>query len=154
MAGWTLPMEGSCRCGKVRFRASRPPLFTAICHCTGCQKMTGGTYSTTMAVPADGFAVTQGETVIGGEQHDARLRHHHCDHCKSWMFTRIEGGMGFVNVRATMLDDLSWFTPFIENYTSEALPWARVDAPHSYAKFPPMEEYQALLAAFAAINAT
>ena len=153
MAGWTLPMEGSCRCGHVRFRVSRPPLFTAICHCTGCQKMTGGAYSTTMAVPADGFAVTQGDTVIGGEQRDPRLRHHHCDHCKSWMFTRIEGGMGFVNVRATMLDDPSWFTPFIENYTSEALPWAKVDAPHSYAKFPPMKEYQALLAEFAAINA-
>jgi len=154
MAGWTLPMEGACRCGQVRFRVNKAPLFTAVCHCTGCQKMTGGAYSTTMAVPADGFDVIEGETVIGGEQQDPRLLHHHCDHCKSWMFTRIEPGMGFVNVRATMLDDPRWFTPFVESYTSEALPWATIDAPHSYEKFPPMEEYQALLAEFAEINAS
>ena len=149
MTGRTLPMEGSCRCGQVRFRVSKAPLFTAICHCTGCQKMTGGAYSTTTAVPVDGFDMIAGETVIGG-MHDARLHHHHCDHCKSWMFTTFEPAMGFVNVRATMLDDSRWFTPFIENYTSEALPWAKVDAPHSYEKFPPMEDYQALLAEFAA----
>jgi hypothetical protein len=152
MAGWTLPMEGSCRCGQARFRVSRPPLFTAICHCTGCQKMTGGAYSTSVAVPIDGFTVTEGQTVIGGV-HGERLHHQHCDHCKSWMFTTFEPATGFVNVRAMMLDDPRWFTPFIENYTSEAFPWARVDAPHSYEKFPAMEQYPALLAEFAAINA-
>ena len=30
MADWTLPMDGGCRCGKVRFRISAPPMFTAI----------------------------------------------------------------------------------------------------------------------------
>jgi hypothetical protein len=48
-----------------------------------------------------------------------------------------------------MLDDPSWVTPFVQSYTSEALPWALVDAPHSYAQFPSMEEYQPLLAEFA-----
>ncbi len=31
--------------------------------------------------------------------------------------------MNFVNVRATMLDDATWFTPFIESYTCEKLLW-------------------------------
>jgi hypothetical protein len=57
--------------------------------------------------------------------------------------------MGFVNVRATMLDDPSWVTPFVQSYTSEALPWALVDTPHSYAQFPSMDDYQPLLAEFA-----
>ncbi len=150
MPDWTLPMDGGCRCGKVRFRISAAPMFTAICHCTGCQRMTAGAYSTTVAVPRGGFAIVEGETVIGGLRGE-RLHHRHCDQCKSWVYTDFEPDMGFVNVRATMLDDPSWFTPFIENYTSEALPWAIVgSATHSFEKFPSMEDYQPLLAEFAA----
>jgi len=152
MATWSLPMKGGCRCDRVRFRIDTAPMFTAVCHCSGCQKMTAGAYSTTLAAPTDGFAVTQGETVIGGV-HGERLRHQHCDFCKSWLLTTFDPEMGFINVRATMLDDPAWFTPFIETYTSEALPWALVRAPHAYEKFPPREELQPLLAEFVRINA-
>jgi hypothetical protein len=103
-------------------------------------------------VPTAGFALTQGETVIGGLHLD-QARHHHCDWCKSWMFTRIEPDLGFVNVRATMLDDPSWFTPFIETYTSEALPWAIVGAPRKFERFPDMQDYQPILGEFAAAHA-
>lgn len=151
MAKWKLPLAGGCRCGKVRFAIAAPPMLTSICHCTGCQRMTGGAYSASVAVPTSGFRVTRGTTALGG-MHGERLRHEHCDHCKSWVYTHFEPDTGFVNVRATMLDDLSWFTaPFVENYTSEALPWAIVPkAIHSYEKFPPMEDYPRLLAEFAA----
>lgn len=143
------PMEGGCRCGAVRFRVTAPPLLTMACHCTGCQRMTASAFSLSMAVPTSGFAVTRGEAVIGG-LHGAEARHHHCDRCKSWLFTRIEPDMGFVNVRATMLDEAGWFVPFVETYTSEALPWATTPARRSYARFPEMEEYAGLVEAFRA----
>jgi len=149
MPDWTLPMDGGCRCGKVRLRVTMPPMMTMLCHCTGCQHMSASAFSTTLIVPSDGFAVTQGETVIGG-LHGDQGRHHHCDWCKSWLFTRIVPEQGFVNVRAGALDDPSWFVPFAETYTSEALPWAIAGAPHAYEKFPPMADYQKLIAAFAA----
>ena len=152
MARWSLPMHGGCRCGKVRFTITAAPLLTMICHCTGCQRMTGSAYSTSLAVPGPGFAVTEGGTVIGG-LHGEQIHHHHCDWCKSWVFTRIEPDMGFVNVRATMLDDPSWFTPFVETYASEAFPWAVVGAPHSFARFPEMDAYPPLVAEFAAAYA-
>jgi len=148
MTKWTLPMDGGCRCGEVRFRISEPPMFTGICHCIGCQKMTGGAYSVSVAVPRGGFALTEGETVVGGLRGE-QLHHQHCDSCKSWVYTDFEPDMGFVNVRATMLDDPSWVTPFVQSFTSEALPWALVDAPHSYEQFPSMGDYQPLLAEFA-----
>jgi hypothetical protein len=145
----TLPMTGGCRCDRLRFTITRPALFTAVCHCTGCQKMSGSAFSTTVCVPSDGFAVTRGEAVIGG-LHGDQAKHHHCDWCKSWVFTRIEPDMGFVNVRATMLDDPSWFVPFVETYTVEALPWAKTQARHSFATFPAMEQYQPIVADYAA----
>ncbi|MBA3898225.1 MAG: GFA family protein [Sphingomonadaceae bacterium] len=150
MADWTLPMEGGCRCGEVRFEITAPPMLTSACHCTGCQRMTGSAFSTTVSVPTAGFIVTQGDPVIGG-LHGPQARHHHCDHCKSWVFTRIEPDMGFVNVRATMLDNARWFAPFVETFTSEALPWAKTSAKHSYAKFSEMSEYAPLIEEFTAL---
>ncbi len=149
MVDWVLPMDGGCRCGKVRFRIDAAPMLTMVCHCTGCQRMTASAYSTTVMTPSDGFTVTAGETVIGG-MHGDDSRHHHCDWCKSWLFTQVPLEYGaFVNVRATMLDDASWFVPFVETFTAEALAWVKTPAKHSYPQFPPMEEYRGLLAKFA-----
>ena len=57
--------------------------------------------------------------------------------------------MGFINVRATMLDDATWFVPFVETYTSTALPWIKTPAVHSFSEFPPLETYQALVEDYA-----
>jgi hypothetical protein len=54
-----------------------------------------------------------------------------------------------VNVRATMMDDAQSFTPFIETYTDEKLPWVTTPAVHGFAKFPSEEDYPALLSEFA-----
>lgn len=76
-------------------------------------------------------------------------RHFFCPHCMSWMFTRPDVTEEFVNVRPTMLDDRTWFTPFIETYTSEKLPWATTPAVHSFERFPPFESYEALVKEYA-----
>lgn len=144
-----LPIEGGCRCGRLRFRITAPPMLTMACHCTGCQRMSASACSLSVAIPTDGFAVIAGEPVIGG-LHGDDVRHHHCDWCKSWVFTRIQPEIGFVNVRATMLDDARWFVPFVETCTAEALPWAKTPARHSYPGFPPMEAFPGLLADYRA----
>lgn len=158
----TLPLEGSCRCGRVHVRVARAPILTMVCHCTGCQKMTASAYSLSAAIPGDGFAVTKGEPVIGGlHGGDAGAQggslagedfgHFFCGWCMSWMFTRPPPVLGdFVNLRVTMLDDTSWFTPFMETQTAEKLPWVTTPAARTFARFPSMEEFGALLRDYAA----
>jgi len=96
---------------------------------------------------ADRFEILSGEPVIGG-LHGA-TRHFHCPRCLSWMFTRPEGLDHIVNIRTTLLDAPPTEPPFIETYTSTALPWAKTGAKNSFAEFPPMEAYEPLIAAFA-----
>ena len=146
-----LPMEGACRCGRVRIRISAPPMLTMACHCTGCQRMSGSAYSLSAAVPTPGFAVTEGEPVVAGATPEAG--HHFCPDCMTWMFTRPQGIDFFVNVRPTMLQETGWYSPFIETFTSEKLAWAATPAVHSYDKFPPMEDYERLLGDYAARSA-
>lgn len=109
--------------------------------------MTASAFSTTLVMPSPGFAVTEGETVIGGA-HGDDAHHHHCDWCKSWVFTAPAQDMGFVNVRATLLDDPSWFRPWMETQTAEKLPWAQTGAAKSFARFPAMDAYQGLIAEY------
>jgi hypothetical protein len=139
--------EGGCRCGRVRIRVEGLPLATMACHCTGCQRMTASAFSLSALYPGERFAVIAGEPVIGG-LHGA-TRHLFCPHCMSWLFTRPEGLDAFVNVRATLLDDARSFTPFVETWTRERLPWARTPAEHSFEEFPPQERFPELLQAFA-----
>ena len=143
-----LPWTGGCRCGQVRFAITVAPMLTMACHCTGCQKMSASAFSLSIAVPIAGFAVTEGEPVIGG-LHNPDLRHNFCPRCMTWMFTQPKGAP-FVNVRATLLDDTDGFTPFMETYTSEKLPWATTPAAHRFPKFPAMEDFGALMKAYAA----
>jgi hypothetical protein len=147
---WNLPWEGGCRCGRLRVRVTAPPLLTMACHCTGCQRMSASAFSLSAAIPTEGFSVIKGAPVIGGLR--GVHRHYFCPHCKSWMFTRPHGMDQFVNLRATMLDDASWFAPFIETCTKEKLPWATTPAVHSYETFPPMAQYAALVAEYAQQN--
>jgi hypothetical protein len=138
-----LPWEGGCRCGRVRLKISAKPLLTMACHCTGCQKMSSSAYSLSAAIPVEGFEVTRGEPVIGGLH--GLTKHYFCPRCMSWMFTRPEGMDWFVNLRPTMLDDASWFTPFIETWTREKLPFAETGAVYSYETLPEMAAYEGLV---------
>src|SRR5262249_60259276 len=139
MTDWKFPIEGSCRCGRAGMRIMAPPFIPAACHCRGCQRMSSSAYSLSVAVPTEGFAVTQGEPVLGGLH--GSLRHYFCGHCMSWMFTRPPGMDWFVNVRASLLDNPEPFAPYIETCTREKLSWATTPAVHSYEAFPSPDEF-------------
>jgi hypothetical protein len=138
--------KGECRCGQVRIRVTAKPVITMACHCAGCQRMSASAFSLSALYASASFEVVEGEPVIGGLH--GSTRHFFCPNCMSWLFTRPEGLDGFVNVRATMLDNAQDYAPFMETYTSEALPWARTPAVHSFETLPPTERYPELVAEF------
>jgi len=151
MSDWKLPWAGHCRCERIAFRITLPPLLSMACHCTGCQRMSSSAFSLSLAIPTPGFELTKGEPVIGG-LHGAS-QHLFCGWCMTWLFTRPEGLDAFVNVRPTMLDDARWFAPFIETHTAEKLPWAATGAAHSFPKLPAMGDYDGLIREYAAHGA-
>jgi hypothetical protein len=107
--------------------------------------MSASAFSLSAAIPTSGFEVLRGEPVIGGLR-NPELRHFFCPQCMSWLFTRFLPE--FVNVRVTMLDEVSWFAPFMETWTRTKLPWVTTPAIHSYPEFPPMEEFTKLTTEF------
>jgi hypothetical protein len=110
--------------------------------------MTGSAFSLTSIYAEEAFEVTAGEPVLGGMR-DPALRHFFCPSCLSWLFTRPEG-MGIVNVRTPMFDEVEAEPPFLETYAREKLPWAETGAAFSFDALPPEARFPELLGAFAA----
>lgn len=136
-------------CGRVKMLVTAPPAISMACHCTGCQKLTSGAYSLTLMLPARGFDV-EGETQIGGLHREESV-HHYCPHCLNWLYTTSPNlsAMGFLNFRATMLDDANWVVPFIESQIAEKLPGAATGAKHSFERWPGPQDYGRLMQAYA-----
>lgn len=47
--------EGGCLCGRVRYRATAPPVEVGYCHCRMCQKNSGGPAMVYAMFPIDAF---------------------------------------------------------------------------------------------------
>jgi hypothetical protein len=140
--------QGGCRCGAVRFAVSGDPLATFACHCKGCQRMAASAFSLTSLYHAEGFAMIQGDTELGGMKADTR--HHFCASCMSWLFTKAEAIGPFVNIRSTMLDDPSGHRPYVDMYLAEGLPWVQSGAARGYQTAPEESEFAELMAGYAA----
>lgn len=144
-----LPLTGRCRCGTTVLEVTAAPVMTAACHCQGCQRMSASAFSLTAMFPAEAFRVVAGAPVKGGAKGE-ELSHYCCPDCMNWMFTRITGVDAWVNLRPTMLDEVGWFTPFVETMTRDKLPWVDLPVAHSYEGFPEMDDFMRLLARFQA----
>ena len=144
---WNLPWQGGCRCDRVRFQVNGAPILTSACHCTGCQRMTGGPYSLSIAVPAERFEVIEGKPVLGGLQ-SSELRHFHCPFCKSWLYTQPAALEFMVNIRVSALDTRLWVVPFVETWTREKFPWVSTPAEYSFESVPELEAWEGIMKDF------
>jgi len=126
-------MTGGCRCGQIRYAVTTPPLFVMACHCTDCQQQTSSAFSLGMPVDKDGFSHT-GDPMVMTKTADSgnESRAFRCPTCAVWTHTTTDGSPDMVIVRPSTLDDARWVEPVAQIFARSALPWAKLDVPHSY----------------------
>jgi len=122
--------EGGCACGAVRFEISVEPAFSAHCHCTDCQNMTGAEMATVAGIPAKGFKVIEGNPRAYDTIGDSgmKVHRHFCGECGSTLFSRCESAPDLVFVDSGSLDDASGLQPSMHIFTRSAQPWAKIPA--------------------------
>jgi len=108
----------------VRYELKADPMVTAVCHCTHCQRQSGGVFSTNLGVPEAAYVQT-GETKVFTDTGDSgkAVWRFFCPNCGSPILSKVEAMPGIVMVKAGTLDDLSGLTPGIEVYTDHAAAW-------------------------------
>jgi hypothetical protein len=134
-------------CGRMRMRITAAPLITMACHCRGCQRMSASAFSLTALIPADGFAIVLGTPQIGALHGEHRYLY--CPYCLNWLYT-APAGMPFVNVRPVLFDVPLWRVPFAETCVDDKLPWVTTPAKYSFDRYPPADQFGALITAYAA----
>jgi hypothetical protein len=56
-------MKGGCTCGDIRYEMNASPLITHACHCTWCQRETGGAFAINAVVETTNMALLSGAPI-------------------------------------------------------------------------------------------
>jgi hypothetical protein len=101
------PIEGGCRCGKVRYRVAFDKLPNVYaCHCRDCQTWSGSAFSLQFIVPEGQLEVT-GEPAIyerTNPENGRVSRQRGCPHCFTRVFNTNSARPGLAVGRAGSLD--------------------------------------------------
>ena len=118
--------EGRCTCGEIRYRMNSAPMIVHACHCTECQRLSGGAFAINALVEADRI-----ET-LGGEPEPVPVKGTsgklqtimRCPKCRVALWSHYPGaGPKIAFVRVGTLEDPGRLPPDIHIYTSTRLPW-------------------------------
>jgi hypothetical protein len=134
-----LPAVGGCNCGGLRYRVTKEPLTSFICHCHLCQKRTGSAFSMSIVCRADGLHIEKGKPtrteriLTNGSKNYSYV----CAECHSRLYTQRDSSLT-INLRAGTLDDTGHIRPVAQFWTSSAQAWAIVkeDSILSYSEQP------------------
>jgi hypothetical protein len=120
----SVPREGGCSCGEVRYRLTSDPLFVHCCHCLNCQRQTGGAFAINVLIEADRVEVLAGEPrpVAVPRSGGKKQRIWRCPTCRVAVFSQYTRPQ-IRFVRAGTLDDPASVAPDVHIYTRSKLPW-------------------------------
>jgi len=85
-------LHGACLCGGVTFDVSQPEVMGA-CHCTRCQRWTGGSGSMVVVATPSNFKLTKGQSMLKTFHEPEFAARHFCSNCGSGIY--VDGGEKF-----------------------------------------------------------
>ena len=120
---------GGCLCGAIRYTVSAPITELRACHCTACQKHTGGAGTVNALLKSSDFKLTQGKpkrfTMVADS--GRTLHRFFCGDCGSPLYSRRETVPETTSLRIGTLDDPPPMKVTTNIWTKSARPWAYID---------------------------
>ena len=115
---------GGCLCGAVRFRVTAKPLMAYYCHCTMCQKSTGGPFVTSATIPVEAFAFTKGEP--GAYESSPGFVRLSCGTFGTPLGMQAKDDPKLTTIRLGCLDDPNSIRPKFHIFTSTQVSWCEI----------------------------
>jgi hypothetical protein len=126
-----ITIHGSCHCGDITFEAEAHPSRVVICHCTDCQKMSGGPYRSIVQVKEGGFTLLGGEPKLYFKVGDSGNRRElsFCVNCGSHLYATsvvedVPKGQRMLGIRTGLLDELAQLAPRSQVWCQSKVSWA------------------------------
>ena len=126
-----ITIHGSCHCGDITFEAEAHPSRVVICHCTDCQKMSGGPYRSIVQVKEGDFTLLSGEPKLYFKVGDSGNRRElsFCVICGSHLYATsvvedVPKGQRMLGIRTGLLDELAQLAPRSQVWCQSQASWA------------------------------
>ena len=119
-----MELTGGCLCGVLRFRVTAVPFYARYCHCSMCQKLTGGPFQAGATVPIEAFAFTKG-TAKTYESSPGYVRLF-CGDCGSPLGFQAKENPKLAYFTLGCLDDPNTVVPQFHMYTSTQINWCDI----------------------------
>jgi hypothetical protein len=116
-------LTGGCGCGAVRFALSAAPIAAGYCHCTRCQRRTGGPWSLQARVAPGSFSITQGADAVGSWRPEGGFAKEFCSRCGSSLWSRSPDDPDIVSVRFGVFDGDPGIRPTYRIHVASAAPF-------------------------------
>ena len=123
----SVPLEGGCACGAVRYGLTSDPLFTHCCHCLNCQRQTGSAFVVNLLIEADRVEILEGapQPVDVPRDDGSAQRIFRCPTCQIALFSEYSRPQVRF-VRAGTLDDPTAVTPDVHIFTRSKVGWVTI----------------------------
>lgn len=118
-------LTGGCQCGEIRYDIVGTPTSLVVCHCTDCQRQSGGAFGMGLIVDQADFRLTRGtpkSLTSTSEAGRAKLGAF-CPDCGTRIYHKAERRKGTVWVKPGTLDDTRWLKPSRHIWTGSKQPW-------------------------------
>ena len=124
----SVPFQGGCSCGAIRYKCNAEPYMAFICHCLDCQKNTGAPFSLDVIVPIEALEVLGNlsgyQTVTDTNDEVTRK---FCSECGSPILNQPHSHPNIVALKVSSLDDSSWIQPQAHIWTIRKQPWLKLN---------------------------
>ena len=120
----SVPREGGCACGTVRYRLASDPLFVHCCHCLNCQRQTGSAFVINLLIESERVKLLAGvpQPIDVPRDDGSTQRIFRCPSCQVAVFSQY-GRPEVRFVRAGTLDEPSRVVPDVHIYTRSKVGW-------------------------------
>jgi hypothetical protein len=121
----SLPIEGGCQCGALRYRIVAAPLMIYACHCANCQRIAGSAFGLATTLTEDALEFSTGTPKKVTWLSDAGNERYglFCGDCGCRIAHGQTPSNGILSLRAGTFDDPSWVVPSGHIWTRSAQSW-------------------------------
>lgn len=124
MTDGTMPLEGGCACGAVRYRLHEAPYDSGWCHCRICQQLSGSGAMIFTTVRAKALEWTRGADRLGLFRSTPFGERSFCRDCGSPLTIRVRHQPREIDIAGGSLDDREAIAPGFHLFAGEAPSWA------------------------------
>ena len=116
-------LSGSCDCGAIQYEVTSPAKLVVNCHCNGCRKRNGSSYSTYCVVSQSDLKIVRGQENLTMYENSEGGKKLFCSRCGSPLYKVNPRYPGMLMVIYGSLSDTTNLAPSVNVYSEDKLPW-------------------------------